>query len=72
MLTKGVKIETREGLLTDESRRTVAGAVLERLESETGFRGRRHRLKSIIQIQARNVASFVRGGEPYRAFAFKW
>jgi CRISPR-associated protein Cas1 len=72
MLTKGVKIETREGLLTDESRRTVASAVLERLESETGFRGRRHRLKSIIQIQARNVAGFLRGGEPYRSFAFKW
>jgi CRISPR-associated protein Cas1 len=72
MLTKGVKIETREGLLTDESRRAVAGAVLERLESETGFRGRRHRLKSIVQIQARNLASFLRGGEPYRAFAFKW
>lgn len=71
-LTKGLRLETREGLLTDESRRGVAGAVLERLESETGFRGRRHRLKSIIQIQARNLAGFLRGGEPYRAFAFKW
>jgi CRISP-associated protein Cas1 len=71
-LTKGLKIETREGLLTDESRRAVAGAVLERLESEAGFRGRRHRLKSIIQIQARNLASCLRSGEAYRAFAFKW
>lgn len=71
-LTKGLRLETREGLLTDESRRAVAGVVLERLESETGFRGRRHRLKSIIQIQARNLAGFLRGGEPYRAFAFKW
>jgi CRISPR-associated protein Cas1 len=71
-LTKGLKLETREGLLTDESRRAVAGAVLERLESEAGFRGRRHRLKSVIQIQARNLASCLRGGEPYRAFAFKW
>jgi CRISPR-associated protein Cas1 len=71
-LTRGVKIETREGLLTDESRRTVATAVLERLEGELAFRGRRHRLKSIVQIQARNVASFFKGGAPYRAFAFKW
>jgi CRISPR-associated protein Cas1 len=71
-LTKGLRPETREGLLTENSRRAVAGAVLERLESETGFRGRRHRLKSVIQIQARNVASYLRGGEPYRAFAFKW
>jgi CRISP-associated protein Cas1 len=71
-LTKGLTLETREGLLTEESRRAVAGAVLERLESEAGFRGRRHRLKSIIQIQARNLASCLRSGEAYRAFAFKW
>lgn len=71
-LTKGLKLETREGLLTDESRRMVAGAVLERLEGEVGFRGRRHRLKSIIQMQARNLATYLRGGAPYRAFAFKW
>jgi CRISPR-associated protein Cas1 len=30
MLTKGVKIETREGLLTDESRRTCSRYVLRR------------------------------------------
>jgi len=71
-LTRGVKIETREGLLTDNSRRTVAGAVLERLEGEVTFRGHRRRLRSVIQIQARNVASHLRGGDPYRAFAFKW
>jgi CRISPR-associated protein Cas1 len=71
-LTKGVKLETREGLLTDESRHTVAGAVLERIESEVGFRGRRHRLRSVVQMQARNAASFLRSGEQYRAFAFKW
>jgi CRISPR-associated protein Cas1 len=72
ILTKGRRVDTREGLLTDESRRTVAAAVVERLESDVGFRGRRQRVKSIIQIQARNVASFLRGGDPYRAFAFKW
>ncbi len=71
-VTKGTKLETREGMLTEESRRAVAGAVLERLEGEAGFRGRRYRLKSVVQIQARNLASFFRGGEAYRAFAFKW
>lgn len=70
--TKGVKVETREGLLTDDSRRTIASAVLERLEGESPFRGRRHKLKSVIQIQARNLAMHLRGGEPYRPFTFKW
>ncbi len=72
MVTRGARLDMREGMLTEESRRTVAGAVLERLEGEVGFRGRRYRLKSVIQIQARNLASFLRGGDPYRCFAFKW
>jgi CRISPR-associated protein Cas1 len=71
-LTRGLRPETHEGLLTEESRRAVAGAVLERLESEVAFHGHRHRMKSVIQIQARNVASCLRGDKPYRAFAFKW
>jgi CRISP-associated protein Cas1 len=69
---RGTAIETHEGMLTDDTRRSVASAVLERIESEVTFRGRRYKLKSVIQIQARNLASFVRGGDNYRTFAFKW
>ena len=47
-------------------------AVLERMESEVNFRGRRHKLKSVVQIQARNLASALRGEGRYKAFAFKW
>jgi CRISP-associated protein Cas1 len=72
LLTKGTKLETHGGLLSDESRRTVAAAVLERLEGEVAFRGRRYRMRSVIQIQARNLGTFLRGGEAYRAFSFKW
>jgi CRISPR-associated protein Cas1 len=72
LVTKGPGIEVKGGLLTDASRRTVAAAVLERLESEVMFRGRRYHLKSVVQMQARNLASFLRGGPPYRPFAFKW
>lgn len=72
LFTRGTRLQVHEGLLTDDSRRAVAAAVLERLESEVAFRGRRHRLRSVIQIQARNVASHLRGDETYRAFAFKW
>lgn len=71
-VTKGTKLEVREGMLVEESRRGVAEAVLERLEGEVVFRGRRYRLKSIIQIQARSLASFLRGEGAYRPFAFKW
>ncbi len=69
---RGTPIETHEGMLTDGTRRTVASAVLERIESEVNFRGRRYKLKSVIQIQARNLASFLREGDSYRTFSFKW
>lgn len=69
---RGTAIETREGMLTDDTRRIVAAAVLERIESEVNFHGRRYKLKSVIQIQARNLASFLRGGDNYRTFSFKW
>jgi len=69
---RGTSMETREGMLAEDARRAVASAVLERIESEVNFRGRRHKLKSVIQIQARNLASFLRGAEAYRTFAFKW
>ena len=69
---RGSSIETGQGMLTDDARRTIASAVLERIESEVHFRGRRYRLKSVIQIQARNLASFLRRGESYRSFSFKW
>jgi len=62
----------RSGLLTDDSRRAVASAVVERLEGEVGFRGRRYRIKSVIQIQARSLATVLRDRTEYRAFAFKW
>lgn len=72
LITRGTQIEMREGLLGEESRRAIAAAVLERLESEVVFRGRRHRLKSVVQGQARSLASFLRGEAAYRPFAFKW
>ena len=59
-------------MLTDDSRRAIAAAVLERLESEVTFRGRRYRMKSVIQMQARSLATAMRGGDPYRTFSFKW
>ncbi len=71
-VTKGSSIDMTGGILTDASRRAVAAAVIERMEGEVAFRGRKHRIKSVVQIQARNLASFLRGGAAYKTFAFKW
>jgi len=60
------------GRLDDETRTTLAKRVNERLEGEEPYEGRRRRLRTIIQSQARRVATFVRGEAVYKAWAGRW
>jgi len=68
----GERIGIQDGLLDGESRKRVAEKVLERLTSSERYHGGKYQMRSIIQMQARRVASFLRGGAPYRTYAFKW
>ncbi len=60
------------GRLDDATRTTLAKRVNERLEGEEPYEGRRRRLRTIIQSQARRVATFVRGEAVYKAWAGRW
>lgn len=60
------------GRLDDETRTTLAKRVNERLEGEEPYEGRRRRLRTIIQSQARRVATYVRGEAVYKAWAGRW
>ncbi len=70
--TKGGTIQVKGGMLDEASKKAVANAVLERLDSEATFRGKRYRLRSIIQIQARTLATFLRREGSYQSYAWKW
>jgi len=60
-------------LLTKEFRRTLADKVLERLESEVAYEGKRRSLRAVMQMQARHVATFLRGERPaYEPFQMSW
>jgi CRISPR-associated protein Cas1 len=72
LVTKGTSLDMSAGLLSDETRRAVAAAVLERLETPARFRGEQRKLKSVIQAQARRLAVALRGESRYRTFAFQW
>jgi CRISPR-associated protein Cas1 len=72
MLLRGGAVKMEEGRLTDETRRELAQRVLERLEAEENYDGKRHKLKTIIQRQARRVASFLRGEGRYKPFVAGW
>ncbi|HEV2499337.1 MAG TPA: CRISPR-associated endonuclease Cas1 [Terriglobia bacterium] len=66
------KIEMKEGLLDEDTRRAIAEKVLERLASTEPYRGQHYQIRSIIQMQARALVSFLRGKAPYKPFSFRW
>lgn len=62
-----------EGLLTKDTRRAIADAVIERLDKPEKYERKQVALRHIIQSQARHVATFVRGERAsYRPFCVKW
>jgi CRISPR-associated protein Cas1 len=71
-INRGEPVRMEGGLLDPGTRKVVSQKILERLESRETYRGKRYQIRSIIQIQARNLASFLKGGSDYRTFSFKW
>jgi CRISP-associated protein Cas1 len=74
LVNKKVAIDQDErGFLTEKTRRQLAEKVLSRLESQESHEGKQHTLRSIIQMQARHVATYVRGErEAYQPFVAGW
>lgn len=68
----GQNIGMSEGLLDHQTRKELGQAVLERLASYQLFRGQRYQIRSIIQMQARSLVSFLRGKGKYKPFSFRW
>ncbi len=71
-VNRGESIRLEGGLLDTDTRRVISQKILERLESKESYQGKKYQIRSIIQIQARNLAAFLRGGKDYRPFSFKW
>jgi CRISPR-associated protein Cas1 len=71
-VNRGEPIKMEGALLAPETRRVLSEKILERLESKETYQGKKYQIRSIIQIQARNLAAFLRGERDYVPFAFKW
>jgi len=73
LLNKSVKLEMDEdGKLSKETRKTIADAVLTRLQSRERYEKQRRMLRTILQCQARHIATFVRGEGRYTPFVGGW
>ncbi|MBN1427117.1 MAG: CRISPR-associated endonuclease Cas1 [Anaerolineae bacterium] len=60
------------GRLTVETRRSLAGHILDRLETALRYDGQRVALRHIIQSQARRLASALRGESDYVPYKAGW
>lgn len=58
--------------LDEPTRKAVAEGVLERLEAKVTVAGRKVQLGSVLQRQARAIATHVRGEGDYQPFAMTW
>lgn len=62
-----------EGRLDGATRKSLADKLFERLDGEEPYEGRRHKVRTIIQMQARHLATFVRRERPeYKAWVGRW
>jgi CRISPR-associated protein Cas1 len=68
----GESVTMTQGMLDADTRKTIASRVLERLQTPEPYQGKRYQIRSIIQMQARRLASFLRNDGQYKTFAFKW
>jgi CRISPR-associated protein Cas1 len=73
MLNQGMKLQLDdEGRLDDDTRRALAERLTKRLDGQEPYAGKQHQLRAIIQMQARHIATFVRGVGPYAPFVGRW
>ncbi|MCL4476843.1 MAG: CRISPR-associated endonuclease Cas1 [Nitrospirae bacterium] len=68
----GESVEIKNGLLEAETRKIIGNKIIERLEAQEAFEGKRYKIRSIIQMQARNLSAFLSGKREYKTFRFKW
>ncbi|TCS78929.1 CRISPR-associated endonuclease Cas1 [Tepidibacillus fermentans] len=72
IVTKGFHPVLEEGQLDLKTRTRLRDKIFERLDSHERYNGKRYTIKTIIQMQTRELASYFRENKPYKAFVGSW
>ncbi|MBI4691638.1 MAG: CRISPR-associated endonuclease Cas1 [Nitrospirae bacterium] len=73
LFRRGEKLfQSDDGMLTPESRKKIARAVIRRLSSETYYAGRKFVLEDVIREQAVNIKKHLNGMCDYRPYLSRW
>jgi len=70
--TKGSKLRMEDDRIAEDSRRELTGKFFARLDEEKMYDSKRHKLRTILQMQARRLAVFLRNEGGYRPFVGSW
>jgi len=65
-------IGMNDGMLDEATRKALSQKILERLATREPYRGQQYQIRSIIQMQARSLVSYLRRKADYRPFSFRW
>ena len=72
LVQKGKKLGMKDSLLSDDTKKEVAAAVLERMNRYEKYRGVEMTLTSIFIQQAKEIASFIVQGKTFKPYISKW
>ncbi len=71
IINKGYNIKFENKVFDRDFKKIIVEKIEERLESYELFRGEKHKLKEIIELQAKNSASFFRGEKEIEPFIWR-
>lgn len=72
MVTKGGPPEMDGEKLGEASKKEFSARILERFEDQERYESKKHKIKTIIQMQARHLVTFLRREGGYRPFVAGW
>jgi CRISPR/Cas system-associated endonuclease Cas1 len=72
LIQRGVSVECENGMLDEETRKTLAKSVLERLGRYEKYKGEELKLEQIISAQAREVAEYYDKESVFKPYVAKW
>lgn len=72
LIQKGIPLQLSNGLLDENTRKTLAKGILERLNRYEKYRSCELKLEQIIKQQAREIAEYYKNNTPYKPYIAKW
>ena len=72
MINQGTKLKIDDGRLGEKTKKKYRNKLMDKLNSYVKYENKKHRLKSVIQKQARHIATFLRDERDYKSFQGRW